>query len=72
MGVTRLGRLCRTLIRLGKPATTPAAMVQSGTLARQRTVVATLADLPAARAEGGLGPPALVIVGEVVARRARR
>ena len=69
MGVTRLERLCRTLIRLGKPATTPAALVQSGTLATQRTVVATLADLAARAIEGGFGPPALVIIGEVVGAR---
>ncbi len=69
MGMTRLESLCRTLIRLGKPATTPAALVQSGTLASQRTVVATLADLAALALEGGFGPPALVLIGEVVARR---
>ncbi len=39
MGVTRLPGLCRTLIRLGKPETTPAALIESGTLAQQRTVV---------------------------------
>ncbi|MGE5756339.1 MAG: uroporphyrinogen-III C-methyltransferase [Planctomycetaceae bacterium] len=69
MGVTRLPSLCRTLIRLGKPATTPAALIASGTVARQRTVVATLADLPRKVAEAGLGPPALFVVGAVVAHR---
>jgi uroporphyrinogen III methyltransferase/synthase len=69
MGVTRLAALCRTLIREGMPPGTPAAMVQSGTLPRQRTVVATLEDLPGRVAEAGLGPPALLIVGDVVARR---
>ena len=71
MGVTRLEALCRTLIRLGKPADTP----RRGTVdvgdprPEQRTVAATLADLPAKVAEAGLGPPALLVVGEVVARR---
>jgi uroporphyrinogen III methyltransferase/synthase len=69
MGVTRLAALCRVLIRHGKPAETPAAMVQWGTLPRQRTVTATLDDLPERVAEAGLGPPALLIVGEVVQRR---
>jgi uroporphyrinogen III methyltransferase/synthase len=69
MGVGRLRGLCDVLVREGKAATTPAALVQSGTLGRQRTIVATLADLPARVAEAGLGPPALVVVGEVVARR---
>ncbi|GAC1467310.1 MAG: uroporphyrinogen-III C-methyltransferase [Isosphaeraceae bacterium] len=69
MGVTRLESLCRTLIRLGKPPRTPAAMIGAGTLPRQRTLVATLEDLPAKVAGSGLGPPALVVVGEVVHRR---
>src|SRR5947209_4776963 len=54
MGVTRLRALCETLIREGRPASTPAALVQSGTLPRQRAVVATLGDLPDRVAEAGL------------------
>lgn len=69
MGVTRLESICRTLVRLGKPESTPAALIEAGTLARQRTVGGTLADLPRKVAEAGLGPPALLVVGEVVARR---
>ena len=69
MGLTRLGSLCDALIRGGKPPTTPAAMVQHGTLPKQRTVVATLADLADRVTEAGLGPPALLVVGEIVARR---
>jgi uroporphyrinogen III methyltransferase/synthase len=69
MGVTRLPALCRTLVRLGKPATTPAALIASGTLAQQRTIVATLADLPGKVAEDGVGPPALLVIGDVVSHR---
>jgi uroporphyrinogen III methyltransferase / synthase len=69
MGVTRLAGICRTLIRLGKPGSTPAALIEAGTLAGQRTVAATLDDLPARVSEAGLGPPALLVVGEVVSRR---
>lgn len=69
MGVTRLESLCRVLTRHGKPVTTPAALIESGTLPHQRTVSATLADLPARVRERGLGPPALLVVGEVVSHR---
>ncbi len=69
MGVRRLPGLCRTLIRHGMLEFTPAAMVQSGTTAAQRVAVGTLADLPIRVAEGGLSPPALVVVGAVVDRR---
>lgn len=71
MGVTRLRELCQRLIDHGKAASTPAALVQSGTLAQQRTVSGTLADLPERAAQAGLGPPALLIVGEVVSWRER-
>ncbi|MDE2507519.1 MAG: uroporphyrinogen-III C-methyltransferase [Planctomycetota bacterium] len=70
MGVTHLAAICRVLIERGKPADTPAALVESGATPRQRTVAATLADLPVQVQAAGLGPPALLIVGEVVAHRA--
>ncbi|HEV3165204.1 MAG TPA: uroporphyrinogen-III C-methyltransferase [Isosphaeraceae bacterium] len=69
MGVSRLRSLCGVLIREGMPADRPAALVQAGTLARQRTVVGTLADLPDRVADQHLGPPALLVIGEVVDRR---
>ena len=69
MGVTRLEALCAALVRRGKPADTPAALIQSGTLPTQRTVVGTLADLPGKAAALGIGPPALFVVGDVVLRR---
>jgi uroporphyrinogen III methyltransferase/synthase len=69
MGVTHLSAHCRSLIRRGKPAETPAAFVSWGTLPRQGTVIGTLDDLPDRVARSGLGAPALLIVGRVVARR---
>jgi uroporphyrinogen III methyltransferase/synthase len=69
MGVTRLPALCRTLIREGKGPETPAAMIQWGSLPAQRTVVGTLDDLPELASRVGIGPPALLVVGDVVARR---
>jgi uroporphyrinogen III methyltransferase/synthase len=69
MGVSRLAGLCDALVRGGRPASEPAALVQWGTYPRQRVAAGTLGDLPARVAEAGLRPPALVVVGEVVARR---
>lgn len=69
MGVTRLPTICRTLIREGKSPETAAAMIQSGTLAEQRTIVGTLDNLPELARAAGIGPPALLIVGDVVSRR---
>ena len=69
MGVTRLRQNCQTLIDGGKSPETPAAMIEAGTLPRQKTVAATLATLPDRALAEGVGFPALLVVGEVVARR---
>ena len=69
MGVTRLASICRTLILEGMSPETPAALIRSGTLPDQKTVVGILADLPGLVASAGLGPPALLVVGDVVSRR---
>jgi uroporphyrinogen III methyltransferase/synthase len=66
MGVTHLASIGRTLIKLGKPAETPAAIVQSGTLPSQRSVVATLATIAEAAQNAAIGPPALLVIGSVV------
>lgn len=60
---------CTRLIEAGRAATTPAAAIQWGTTPAQRTVVATLADLPEAMARAAVKPPALLVVGDVVALR---
>jgi siroheme synthase len=57
------------LIEHGLPADWPAAIVQQGTTARQRTVVATLATLPALAEAAQLKAPTLIIVGSVVSLR---
>ena len=49
----------------GRPADEPAAAVQWGTTARQRTVIATLATIASAAQEAGLDAPAVVVVGPV-------
>ena len=65
MGLGRLGAIAAGLIAHGKAAETPAAVISSGTLPEQQTVIAPLAEIADAAAE--VGPPALVVVGEVVA-----
>jgi uroporphyrin-III C-methyltransferase len=65
MGLASLEAIADGLLRAGKPADTSAAVVASGTLPEQRTVVAPLARIAAAA--GSLEPPALVVVGDVVA-----
>ncbi|MDR0881429.1 MAG: uroporphyrinogen-III C-methyltransferase [Candidatus Adiutrix sp.] len=69
MGVRNLGRVCQSLLAAGKPPATPAALIQWGTTARQKTLVGDLTDLPARAELAGLGPPALLVIGQVVTLR---
>jgi len=67
MGIANLPGICAGLLAAGMPAEMPAAAIQSGTLAGQRQVLATLETLHAAVAAAGLGSPAILVIGEVVA-----
>jgi len=67
MGAGRVRELCLRLVGAGRDPGTPAAAVQWGTTERQREVSASLAELPEAFEAAGLGPPAVIVVGEVVA-----
>ncbi len=71
MGVTHLRAICRTLIKHGKPAETPAAVIESGTLPTQRVLEGTLATIGEQAGRMGVRPPALLVVGDVVNLRPR-
>ena len=66
MGIATLPEIVAGLRAGGMASDTPAAAIQHGTTARQREVIATLADLPAAVAAAGLASPAILVIGEVV------
>ncbi len=69
MGMRRLASLMQLLIDHGRAPDTPAAVIQSASLPRQRCVVGTVATIGALAREAGLGLPALTIVGDVVSLR---
>ena len=69
MGVKRLGDNAAALIAAGRDADEPAAAVERGTMEGQRTVVATLGTLAEAVEREAVKAPALIVVGQVVARR---
>ncbi|MCA3238305.1 MAG: uroporphyrinogen-III C-methyltransferase [Curvibacter sp.] len=66
MGLSALPEICRQLVAHGAPSTRPIALVQHGTLATQRVLTGTLADLPGKAAGSGYTSPSLLIVGDVV------
>ncbi|GIF53457.1 uroporphyrin-III C-methyltransferase/precorrin-2 dehydrogenase/sirohydrochlorin ferrochelatase [Asanoa ferruginea] len=66
MGLRHLPTIAATLVANGRPGSTPAAVIQEGTTAEERTVTGTLETIAAAVAEAGLRAPAITVVGEVV------
>ena len=65
MGLERVASISRRLLDEGRSADTPAAVVSAGTLPQQRSVYASLANLPEVVREAGLRSPAIIVVGEV-------
>jgi len=67
MGVGQLPEIVKRLVEHGRSPETPAAVIRWGTRAGQAVVTGTLATLVERCA--GMKPPALIVVGEVVALR---
>jgi uroporphyrinogen III methyltransferase/synthase len=66
MGVTALPAVVEQLLAAGMSPAMPAAMVELGTTAGQRSVISTIGDLVQAAAAADLGPPALFAIGPTV------
>jgi uroporphyrin-III C-methyltransferase len=62
MGLKKLGRITAALMAGGMDPSTPACIIENGTLHSQRQRIATLATLT----PSGFAGPALIVVGEVV------
>jgi uroporphyrin-III C-methyltransferase/precorrin-2 dehydrogenase/sirohydrochlorin ferrochelatase len=67
MGLKNLPAIAARLIAEGRVADTPAAVVQEGSTEAQRVLRGTLGSIAAACREAGIRPPAVVVVGDVVA-----
>jgi len=65
MAVERIEAFATALMQGGRPADTPAAVVQDGTMRIQRSVRATLATVAETVRREGINPPAVVVVGPV-------
>ena len=65
MGMSRLAEICRQLMRHGRDADTPAAVVMNASHPDQRMVLATLATLARQSEQAGLRAPALIVIGAV-------
>lgn len=66
MGLSKLHQISERLIANGKDAHTPAAVIASGTTARQRCVTGELGRIAAISEKADIQPPAILVVGDVV------
>jgi uroporphyrin-III C-methyltransferase/precorrin-2 dehydrogenase/sirohydrochlorin ferrochelatase len=71
MGVARFGSVADELLSHGNDPDTPVAVVENGTLPRQRVILTTLRDLERVAAGHEVSSPALLLVGDTV-RHAER
>src|SRR5271157_1892157 len=69
MGMSAFAEIARALIAAGRSPGTPAIAVRWATRPDQESIPGTLASLPHLIADGGMKPPATIIVGEVVRLR---
>lgn len=69
MAVARLPEVTRELVKRGRDASTPVAVICDGTTERQRVLVSTLERVAEDAVAHDVRPPAVVVVGEVVRLR---
>ena len=67
MAVQNLPLIAARLVKGGRPTTTPLAIVSEGTMPGERTLVSTLDAVAEDMAAADVRPPAIVVIGDVVA-----
>jgi uroporphyrin-III C-methyltransferase/precorrin-2 dehydrogenase/sirohydrochlorin ferrochelatase len=67
MAVQNLPAIAAALIAGGRPSDTPVAIVCDGTMPTERTVLATLGSLADELTAADVQPPAIIVIGQVVA-----
>jgi len=69
MGVENLGHICEQLLKHGRDRNTPVALIRWGTLPWQEVLTGTLENIESKVKQADFKPPAVIIVGQVVALR---
>ncbi len=65
MGVGALHDICSSLLKAGMSPDMPSAIIQKGTTARQKKIVATVSTLEAEVKKQGIETPAIIVIGKV-------
>jgi uroporphyrin-III C-methyltransferase/precorrin-2 dehydrogenase/sirohydrochlorin ferrochelatase len=71
MATAHLDSISAELIKRGRDAATPVAVISDGSLPSQQVLISTLSQVSADVAAERLGPPAVVVIGHVVGLRAQ-
>lgn len=66
MGVANLAKIAAVLIKCGKAATTPVAIIERGLRKDRRVTTGTLATIADEAKNAGVKPPAVIVIGDVV------
>lgn len=66
MGIGGLGEIREQLLKHGKDAATPAALIENGTTDKERTVTGTLGNIDKLASVMKISNPAIIIIGETV------
>lgn len=68
MGIANAGAIAAELTACGRPDDTPVAVIADGTMPTERVLLTTLARLDADLATEQIRPPAIIVIGDVVAQ----
>lgn len=71
MGVSNLPKICTHLIKNGKSKDTPAAVIQWGTIGKQKVVEGTIETIVSIIEKEEITNPAMTIIGDVVKLRSK-
>jgi len=69
MAVAHLDQIAAELVKRGRDASTPVAVISDGTTPRQQVLTSTLGQVAAEATRRGIRPPAVVVIGDVVRLR---
>ena len=70
MAIAQLDSISAELIKRGRDAATPVAVIRDGSLPSQQVLISTLGQVSSDVAAARIGPPAVVVIGQVVGLRA--
>ncbi len=66
MGLSRLEKICKELVKGGLDSKTPVAVIQNGTTSKHRMIKGNLSSISQKVISSKIRPPSIIIVGKVV------